>query len=294
MIPRLLLSGLFAPLALGLGLFLTGSSLADSYQLEVHIDHDRRFVHSADVGIRGTPEALAAVQRVTYTFLPAPIDARRWAAGEEFPELAGSTVLTVTERGEGEDGVAFERRREILGWLPVQIVATVAYLQEEKTETLRLAPFSLELPDPSIRVGFRPIYESRLMAGEKGLTEIPALTSIELQFERLDGIATVGVAIGRNGDLHGVVPSFETWTVDQLREAEGKLHLGSIDNRRGVPVMAVGDRRDFIWVVATDAHGRVESYGAWRPQFLRESLDSEAVEAARAGGELRPFARITP
>jgi hypothetical protein len=266
----------------------------------VRIGYDARLLHSVDVGIRGTPEDLAAVRQVTYTFLPDAIDAQAWAAGDAIPDVAGSTVMVVTERDETEDGLAFARRRETLGWLPVQIVATVAREREGIVETLRLGPFGPELADPSIAVRFRPVYEETLMAGEAGLVRMPALTSIELHFVgadrpgALETIDRVGVAIGRTGNLHGVNPSFETFTADELREAKGRLHLGSIDNRRGVMVVAEGDPRDFIWVVAVDVRGRAESYATWRPRFLRESLTPEAARNARAGEELSPFMRTDP
>lgn len=280
---------------------LAGATSPPPYRLEVHIDHDPQLVHFVDVGLRGTPEALEAVQQVAYTFLPAALDARAWAAGEVVPEIAGSTVMTVGVRGDTADGVAFERRRETLGWLPVQVVATLVYQKAGELETLRLGPAGFELPDPSIRVGFQPVYETKLMASDEGLLRIPALTSIKLHVARsperpeaLDGVTRIGVAIGRAGDLHGVAPSFETWTLEQLREAKGRLHLGSIANRRGAPTMGRGDRRDFIWVVTVDAQGRAESYATWRPQFLRETLSPEAAQGARASEELHPFTRTTP
>lgn len=255
--------------------------------------------HVLRVSIDPGDTPLERIHRVEYRLRTQRLPAAQWRDGEPGPPEA--TTKVIVSKGK----TARERRftaRGLLGWLPAQVVAVATVEGPEGVKTaVPVGPFDLINPSPSLRPAFRAIYDEQLVATATGLKDIPNLTALEFKLSDLSGrmadgatLDSLAIGLGRSGELMGVYPDFERFPLHELRRLKGVVRLRGVASRRGLPTLGVGDRRDFIWVIALDTKGRAESYATWRPAVLHEELKSPERLAARRSEELYPFARVEP
>lgn len=271
------------------------SDEAPAFQLAARVGvQGEALTHWIELAVVGSSADLARVSKVEYRLLPAPLDPTSWLNGDADAEVPGTRTVEVEVPGDLVAGNGFAYSENLI-WLPSQVVARV-HRNDGTSE--RIGPFELELADPMLRVAMKAEYKVKPTATDKGLKYLPTIESLRFQFAAHPDrpadrrLAEVAVALGRAGEPMGVFPTFQRFPVEVLRENKGRLHIGTLASRRGLPSLGVGDARDFIWVVAIDESGAAESYATWRLRTLPEDLPADAKLESEAPEELHPFTRI--